>query len=38
LPITIFQAIRTVLLPTTVDILLLAILILFTYLLLTDFI
>ncbi|MEK3766552.1 hypothetical protein MHH95_16855 [Solibacillus sp. FSL K6-4121] len=38
LPLTIFQAIRTILIPTTGDIILLAILILFCYLLLTDFI
>lgn len=38
LPITIFQAIRTIFFPTTGDILLLAVLILISYLLLTDFI
>ncbi|MER1957882.1 MAG: hypothetical protein ABS942_10900 [Solibacillus sp.] len=38
LPLTIFQAIRTIFLPTTGDIILLFILILFSYLLLTDFI
>ena len=38
IPITVFQAIRTIFLPTTLDIIVLFILILFSYLLTTDFI
>lgn len=38
IPLTVFQAIRTIFIPTTGDILLLIILILFCYLLTTDFI
>ncbi|MGN7476789.1 hypothetical protein ACTHOQ_02945 [Solibacillus silvestris] len=38
IPLTVFQAIRTIIVPTTGDILLLAVLILICYLLLTDFI
>lgn len=38
IPITIFQAIRTLFLPTTFDILLLIILILLSYVLITDII
>lgn len=38
LPLTIFQAIRTLFIPTTGDFLLLLVLVLLSYLLLTDFI
>lgn len=38
IPLTIFQAIRTLLFPTTGDLILLILLILFAYLLTTDFI
>ncbi|MER1987159.1 MAG: hypothetical protein ABS949_05290 [Solibacillus sp.] len=38
IPLAIFQAIRTLFLPTTGDLILLAILLLFAYLLTTDFI